>query len=221
VSASSRIPVIGLVGGVGSGKSTVARWLTKRRSLAVLDGDAIGHRILTDNNIIEQLRQRFGESVLDDGHNINRTALGRKVFGKTTEEQQARHDLEQIVHPQIRSGLIHYIEIVRQSGDVEAILMDAAVLLEAGWNHLCDSIVFIETPFESRKTRVQESRFWNENEVPQREASQLSLSEKRAAAEFVVDNSTSIEQAGEELSEILDKIIQRTHQDPSTGTSSP
>ena len=221
MSALSRIPVIGLVGGVGSGKSSLTSWLAIRRPLAVLDGDAIGHQILTDNEIIQRLRHRFGPTVLDQSFNIDRAALGREVFGKTTENQQSRHDLEQIVHPRIRSQLVHEIETARQSETVDAIFMDAAVLLEAGWDDLCDAVVFVDTPFESRSARVQETRTWNKNQLQQREASQLSLLDKRAAAEFVVDNGTSLEQSGEQLSTILDEIIERTHQSPSHGTSSP
>ena len=74
----------------------------------------------------------------------------------------------------------------------EAVLLDAALLLEAGWRDECDAVVFIETAFEDRLRRVQASRGWDARELQQREVIQLDLQSRRDAADFVIDNSQSL-----------------------------
>jgi dephospho-CoA kinase len=106
--------------------------------------------------------------------------------------------LENIVHPLIREDLRQQIDAARQSA-VDVVLLDAAVLLEAEWNPLCGAIVFLDTPIEQRRARVQASRGWSADELARREESQLPLAEKRSAADFVVDNSGTLDEAGEQL----------------------
>ena len=77
-------------------------------------------------------------------------------------------------------------------------------MLEAGWNDLCDTIVFVDTPFETRLKRVEENRGWTADELRRREASQISLEDKRAASEFIVDNSGSLERAVEQLAAFIE-----------------
>ena len=99
------------------------------------------------------------------------------------------------------------IREARASGEVEAVILDAAVLLEAGWHELCDSIVFVDAPYEQRLERVAESRGWNEREIALRESSQLSLDAKRAASNETIDNSATVGEAGARLERILERII--------------
>jgi len=201
-----QVPVIGLVGGIGSGKSTVARHLATRRSVVVLDADEIGHRVLIESKIKQQLHDRFGDSVFDEQGNINREELGRRVFGASAENQRARSDLEAIVHPRIGAELEREIEQIRAAGGMEAILLDAAVLLEAGWNRLADQIVFVDCPLEQRLARVTAGRNWNRTELKNREASQLSLRRKQAAADATIDNSHDPTAAVRQLETILDQM---------------
>jgi len=207
VAGTGPAPVIGLVGGIGSGKSTVARHLTTRRSVAVLDADEIGHRVLTEPQIQQKIRERFGEAVFDEQQNVDRAELGRRVFGDSAEKRQARFDLEQIVHPRIRAELQQEIERLRDAGGIEAILLDAAVLLEAGWNQLADRIVFVDCSPEQRLARVAAGRNWDLTELRKRETSQYSLDRKRAAADATIDNSGDPATAAGQLESILDQVM--------------
>lgn len=198
------VPVIGLIGGIGSGKSAVARSLQERLPIAIVDGDAAGHRVLTLPTVQTQIRERFGDSVFTAEGEIDRRALGAVVFGSP--DRQALGDLETIVHPEIRKELQHLIESHRAAGEVQAIVLDAAVMLEAGWDDLCSAIVLVETPYEQRLQRVQ-SRGWDEAELRRREASQLSLKVKHTKADTTIDNSASLEEAARQLESIVEQLI--------------
>ena len=160
--------------------------------------------MLTLPPVKTQIKTRFGESVFSKEGDIDRRALGAKVFGP--ENRQALHDLESIVHPEIRRQLGQLIESHRVAGEVQAIILDAAVMLEAGWDPLTSTIVFLDVPYEQRLERIQ-SRGWSESELKSRESSQLPLDEKRNRAHEVIDNSGDLEEAARQLERIIDKLI--------------
>jgi dephospho-CoA kinase len=195
------IPVVGLIGGVGSGKSSVAQRWQAIRPVAVIDADQLGHQVLHLPTVKERIRQRFGPTVFDSQGDIIRSTLGRLVFGASA--HQARQGLEAIVHPEIRTFLEREIRELRRQANVEAILLDAAVLLEAGWNELCDVVVFIDTPEADRIARVKAGRGWSAAKLAKREASQWPLPRKRAAADAVIDNSNSVDDAAHQLNQII------------------
>lgn len=212
------VPVVGLVGGIGSGKSSVAGAAASARQsqtglpnqLVTISGDEAGHRALKLAHVREQIRQRFGDSVFDENGEVVRPALGRVVFGPTPDHQQARRDLEAIVHPEIRHILESQIAEARATAGVRAILLDAAVLLESGWRDVCDFVVFVDTPADVRVRRVKEGRGWSEENLRKRELSQWPLDRKRAASDHVVDNSGSLDEAARQLNQVLDTILLQT-----------
>ena len=200
------MPVIGLVGGIGSGKSSVARWLADRRHLQIINADEIGHAALRLQDIQSQLAKRFGNTIFNESGDIDRSSLAALVFGSAPEQQTGRRDLEAIVHPYIRSTISETIDAARTSNRVEGVILDAAVLLEAGWEDVCSCVVFVDSTKENRRERVLQARGWSAGELEKREASQLSLEEKRQRADFVIANNTDIATAGRELEKILNQI---------------
>lgn len=198
----AQIPVVGIVGGIGSGKSAVAGWVAAQANVRVIDADSLGHDALTADNVRQSLRQRFGDEIFDSQGNVVRSALARLVFGNTEATLLARRDLEQIVHPEIERRMAEQIECARQSG-CESVLLDAAVLLEAGWEKHCDAVVFIDAPDEQRLARVQQRSGWAPSELKRREASQLSLVEKRKRSDALISNDSSVSDAGKELLDFL------------------
>ncbi len=201
------VPVIGLIGGVGSGKSAVARWIGNHKNVVIIDGDSIGHQILKTPETNKEIRSRFSDAVLHEQGDVDRNRLGRMVFGSSSEHRQARAELEQIVHPKIRKEIINRIQVARSSENYEAIILDAAVLLEAGWNDLCNVVVFVEASEECRLKRVAHSRGWDENRLKSRESSQFSLDEKRKAADEIIDNTGTLQESGAQLEKILERTI--------------
>jgi dephospho-CoA kinase len=206
VSERTHIPVIGIVGGIGSGKSSVARWVAARdNTVSLVSGDEIGHEVLTLAAVRDAIRDRFGEPVFSADGQINRRALGQVVFGPRQGQQSAREDLERIVHPRIRETIARQIADAESAGK-RAVLLDAAILFEAGWNDLCHAVVFIDVPRKDRFARLHETRGWDDAETDRRESSQASLESKRSRANFVVDNSGSVATAGHQLENIVMQI---------------
>ena len=200
--AVNSIPVIGVVGGIGSGKSAVANWAAAHADVAVIDADKLGHDALKSAIVKAALLQRFGPGIFGADGFVNRSALAKQVFGDTPEQLVARHDLERIVHPEIGRRISEEVALATKNDRV-AVLLDAAVLLEAGWRQLCDLVVFVDTPDVIRLARVQKNRNWTEDELARREASQWSLDRKRQEADFVVTNDRDLEYAGRQVLEML------------------
>ncbi len=197
-------PVVGLVGGVGSGKSTLTRRAAELFGLVAIDGDAAGHRALADSTVKFHIQRHFGESVLASDGTIDRAALAALVFGTSSEHERNKAMLEQLTHPVICREFHQRIASARATA-APAVLLDAAVLLEAGWRDLCDAVLFIDVPDHLRRSRVA-ARGWSEAHWRRREASQLSLAEKRRQADAVIDNSGVLDTAVEALVAAIERI---------------
>lgn len=206
LSQRANIPVVGIVGGVAAGKSSVVRTVSDLR-LFVIDADAIGHELLLKNDIRSQLQNAFGKEIFNEAGLVLRARLAEKVFGDSDEKISNRKRLNEILHPAIRNEI--HRSVKQAPHDVDAIILDAALLLEAGWSDECDAIIFIDTPIELRKQRASSNRGWSTEEFQRREAAQWSPVKKREFAEFVVDNSGSPKAAAEQMKLVLKKIIER------------
>ncbi len=182
--------IIGVLGGVASGKSLVARQFSELGA-GLLEADRAGHEVLREPEIKAALRNRFSEAVLDNQGDVDRRALAQRVFGLETEQQENLAFLERLTHPRIADRLETQAEALAEAGVTIAIL-DAAVMLRAGWNSVCDCIVFVEAPDAIRLERAL-ARGWTEAEFRAREAAQETLETKRGFADQVIDNSASAE----------------------------
>ena len=178
--------------------------------LDVIDADRIGHELLLQDNIRQTICGVFGKEMLDQTGQIDRERLAGKVFGTSDEQTNNRRRLNEILHPAIRRKVLQEIQQVPQEAD--AIILDAALLLEAGWADECNAIIFVDTPIELRQQRVAASRGWSPEELQKREFSQWSVAQKRAHAQYVVDNSGSATAAAEQMRTILNQIIHQKSQ---------
>jgi dephospho-CoA kinase len=152
------VPIIGISGGIASGKSEVARRLADLGAV-VLNADQLGHEVLLEPEVKQALRERWGETVFHDDGTVNRGAVAARVFGSTAEHELDRRFLEHITHPQISLRLRQRLETL-QAERVPAIVVDAALLFEAGWHQLCDHLLFVDAPSETRRQRAAE-RGWS------------------------------------------------------------
>lgn len=175
--------IVGLIGGIGAGKTTVARRFAELGAL-VIDADKAGHEALLDPAVRATLIERFGLGILDGEGAIDRKQLGLVVFGDAAK----RRALEEVVHPVIRNVFVEKIATAMADPGVPLIVLDAAVLLEAGWGDACDKVVFVDVPRARRLERLQGGRGWTEEELARREAAQLPLEEKRRRADVVLAN---------------------------------
>ena len=182
--------VIGIAGGVASGKSLVTRCF-QHFGATVLDGDQVGHEVLQQTVLIQQIVDHFGDGILCDGQ-IDRSRLAHIVFAKAPEGPAALKKLEAITHPKIGEQIMRKLELARQDPDCQACILDAPVMFKAGWDKLCNKLVFVDTPLEIRINRASE-RGWDNNELAKREANQISVATKRKRATDIIDNSQTKE----------------------------
>ena len=192
------IPVIGVVGGIGSGKSAVASHLETLGGF-VIDADAVGHALLAQRPVRDEVVARFGPGIVMKVENgsppIDRRVLAAIVF----RDPKARRDLESILHPRMRRTFERAIARTVRRGRSKAVVLDAAVLYEARWDALCDRVVFVDAPRDLRLARVEASRGWTDEVLQAREQSQLPFEEKKARADVVVANAGDLAALGAEV----------------------
>jgi dephospho-CoA kinase len=177
------IPIIGIIGGIGSGKSAVADAM-QHLGGHLIAADRLGHDALLQPDIKPKVIERWGEAILDNQGNPDRKKIAAIVFSKR-EELRA---LEALVLPSIEKRILHEIECARSRPGVKFIILDAAILVEAGWARHCDKIVFVDAPRELRQARLKEQRGWDEAELDRREQMQMPLAEKMNRADAVIVN---------------------------------
>jgi dephospho-CoA kinase len=202
------IPVIGLIGGIGAGKSAVARLLAERGAV-VIDADAVGHESLEHPAIRDRVVERFGAKVLEPdragepgARRISRRALGAIVF----HDAAALRDLEAILHPAMRERFLRTIDRLVGDRGRPCIVLDAAVLLEAGWDDLCDRVAFVDAPRAERLRRVEQSRGWSEEALAAREGSQWPVADKRRRADWIINNGGAPDRLVHEVARLLDRL---------------
>lgn len=183
--------VIGILGGIASGKSLVARQLAEAGA-GLLDADRAGHEVLRLPHVAAAVRERWGEAACGPDGRVDRARLARIVFADPPGGQPEREYLEQLTHPEIGRLLRQQAEALESAGVAVAVL-DAPLLLESGWDKLCEKMVYVDAPRSARLWRAL-SRGWSEEDFAAREAAQESLDFKRRRADVVLDNSGSPEQ---------------------------
>ena len=199
--ASSK-PVIGLLGGVGAGKSTVAAEFV-RLGCGLVDADAVGHALLDEPSVKAELRELMGADVFDQAGKVDRAAVARRVF----DSPERLAALNALLHPRIRTRMAEQIEAMRADHDVPAIVVDAPLLLETDCHELCTQFVFVRAPDRLRARRVADERQWSRSEWQRREKSQKPLDMKASKADHVVDNCSSLSRLREQVRTIFQTVV--------------
>ncbi|MCC6428502.1 MAG: dephospho-CoA kinase [Phycisphaerales bacterium] len=175
------VTVIGLVGGIGSGKSTVAAELASL-GCTVVDSDLAAREILLRPAVRDELVRWWGAGILSDIGQVDRKKVAGIVFADST--QRAR--LEALVHPLIRDERSRVVERIGRAGG-GIVVIDAPLLFEAGVDRECDAVVFVDVSRQIRADRVR-ARGWDDGELDRREAAQMPLDEKRRRSQFIIIN---------------------------------
>lgn len=192
-----KIPVVGVVGGIGSGKSTVAAEF-EHLGCYRIDCDQLGHAALCDDDVKRQLRAMWGDAVFDANGDVNRQSVAKIVF----DDPKQLASLERIVHPRIREGIVRGIAEGTKRNP-PAIIVDAAVLFEAGWDDLCTDIVFVEASREERFARVKERRGWDDSAMQLRESRQIPLDKKQSRCHHSIHNHSSVSYLKVQVGQLL------------------
>ncbi len=191
--------IVGVLGGIASGKSLVTRLLAKMGG-EILNADQIAHEILSQEETVREIVSRFGESILADHDRpqVDRKKMAALVFGDSEHHYAARQQLESVLQPRIRRELLHRIERWKSAPTAHFLILDIPLLVEREWHQLCDHILFIDTPRE-RRVEFARQRGWTEKQLADREATQMPLHEKQKFASFVLKNNGTEQDLVEQL----------------------
>ena len=169
-----------------------------RRGARVVSGDALAHAALRQPAIKEQVVRRWGERMLDDKGEVRRRLVGLRRVRRG----ERRLALEAMVHPSIKERIRAEVDAARTDASVRLIVLDAAVMLEAGWHDVCDRLVYIDAPREVRLRRVAGTAAGRRGRWT-REAAQLPLTAKAAHADYTLDNSASLEDLDRQVDDLV------------------
>jgi dephospho-CoA kinase len=177
-------PVIGIAGGIGSGKSTIARQFAAQ-GFALVDADALAHEELQTPAVKAALREWLGEGVFAPDGSVVRKSVARLVFNSP--EQIAR--LNALIHPRVGARRQQITAEAMDDPALRGVIWDIPLLYEIGLDKDCDRVVFVNTPADQRIARLQETRGWGPDELARREKLQFPLDKKAEVADYCIDNS--------------------------------
>ncbi|MGZ8601337.1 MAG: dephospho-CoA kinase [Actinomycetota bacterium] len=187
--------LVGLTGGIGSGKSTVARMLAEHGAV-VLDADALAREAVDPGTPgLDAVIARFGDAVLATDGSLDRTALAGVVFA----DDDARADLEAIVHPEVRRAIAETVAAHADTDDV--VVVDSPLLIETGAHEAFPVVVVVTAAVDQRVARLVR-RGMAEDDVRARMAAQMPLEEKAGYADVVLDNDGALD----DLEALVDRL---------------
>jgi len=196
--------VLGVLGGIASGKSAVARLLAGPEG-AVIDADQLAREVLESAEVRAALSDHFGAAVAPPGKAVDRERLGAIVFA----DASARRVLESLTHPRVRARVRALLEAARHRG-APRIVLDVPLLLENDAQHElvseCDVLVFVDADPGAREARARASRGWAAGEVARREAAQMPLETKRARADHVLVNHGDLADLERDVARLLARL---------------
>jgi len=202
VSTSAKKPIIGILGGIGSGKSAVAAEFAKL-GCKVIDADQLAHSLLDEPEVQPQIISLLGEDILEPTGKISRNKVAGIVFA----DAEKLSSLNNIIHPLVLSRTEQLIERYNCQNDVKAIVLDMPLLIEVGWERHCDKLIFIDCDEQTRTKRMEKTGLFDKNKLKMRENFQISLDIKASIAENTIDNSSGYEALTKQVVEIFSEII--------------
>ena len=201
VSNPRKKPIIGIIGGIASGKSTVAAEFGKL-GCAVISADAIAHDLLEQELIRAELVRQFGAEILQRGGRIDRTRLGQLVFA----DAEKLCALNKVIHPRVLERTEELIAKYRQCTHVQAIVLDMPLLVEVGWASRCDRLIFVKCDDTQRAERAKQAGLLDEQGIKIREKFQISLDKKSRLADNTVDNNSDFLTLVRQIQDIFSDI---------------
>lgn len=197
-------PIIGILGGIGSGKSTVAAAFG-RLGCAVIDADKMALEMLIDKDVVGQIVDIFGPDIMLPTGEIDRKKLADRVFSSSDQLQK----LNDIIHPRVlrQTGIL--LAQYQADDAVEAIVLDIPLLMETGWHTRCDVLVFVDSDLAVRQTRVRQKGRIDADQIKKRENFQISLDKKREIAQYIVKNNSDLSDLAEQVARIYSAVLKK------------
>ncbi|MGA2322971.1 MAG: dephospho-CoA kinase [Sedimentisphaerales bacterium] len=196
--------MIGILGGMYSGKSTVAAELAKL-GCAVIDADSISHQLLEEKDVLKKIVRVFGKEILDNKGKIDRSALANRVFGDPAKLET----LTGILHPLVMARVEQLITQCGPQPAVRAIALDIPLLVEVGWEKRCDHIIFVDCAPPLRLERAKKTGVFDADQLKIRENLQISLDKKKRIADNIVDNNSDLSGLSKQIACIFSTIVDK------------
>lgn len=194
-------PIIGILGGIGSGKSTVAAEFAKL-GCRIIDADNIARELLGREAVREKIVGLFGESILDSADEINRKKLAEIAFA----DVDKLSSLNSILHPLVLARAEQLIEQYKRQPQVKAIVLDMPLLAEVGWDKRCDRLIFVDCKRQLRTARMKEKGGFDENQLKIRENFQISLDKKASISDNTINNNSDLLVLTKQVTDIFSYI---------------
>ena len=196
--------MIGILGGMYSGKSTVAAELAKL-GCAVIDADSISHQLLEEKDVLKKVVRIFGKEILDDKGKIDRSALANRVFG----DPAKLAILTGILHPLIMVRVEQLIAQYSPQPTIRAIVLDIPLLVEVDWEKRCDHVIFVDCAPPIRLERAKNKGVFEADQLKIRENLQISLDKKKRIADNIVDNNSDLSGLSKQIASIFSTIVDK------------
>jgi dephospho-CoA kinase len=194
--------IIGILGGIGSGKSTVARFF-KDSGARVFSADPAVHQLLEKQDIKEKLCSELGIDLPDEPGPAR-----KKLAGIVFQNRRERKKIEKLIHPFIEEKIKNFLK-KKDSNREKIFILDVPLLLESDMDSYCDAFLFVAAPGALRLERIARERNWSRRELDSRQRQQHSLDKKRKKSSWIIDNSGSLENTKEQVQQIV-KTLERT-----------
>jgi dephospho-CoA kinase len=193
---------IGVSGGIGSGKSTVARELCVSTNAHHINADDIASKLLQREGVVNKVIGLIGPTVCDSNGALDRSKLGKLVFAN----EDSRKKLEDILHPLVRENIFDELNFLAAQQHNPVIVLDIPLLHEGGLDKLCDFMVFVDTPDAQRQSRACERHGWDAAHWQAREKMQLPIASKKSLADAIVCNDTTLSALREQVELLVPRL---------------
>jgi dephospho-CoA kinase len=197
-------PIIGILGGIASGKSTVAAEFAKL-GCKVIDADKIVHELLQKTVVKDKITGLFGQAILDSAGKIDPRKLAEVVFT----DADKLSSLNKIIHPLVLERTEELIELYNRQGGIKAIVLDMPLLAEVGWAERCDKLIFVDCKPKLRIERAKKMRGLDENQIKIRENFQISLDNKATIADNSIDNNSDFQALVRQVFDVFSYIVNK------------
>ena len=194
---------IGITGGVGAGKTEILNYLSAQDGIKVMLADEIAHDLMEKGtNCNLKLQELFKEdAVFDAEGNINRNRMAEVIFS----DDKKREALNLIVHPAVKEYVTEVAKKEKEAGKLRILVLEAALLIEEGYDKICDELWYIYTSEENRKIRLMKNRGYSEEKVRNIFESQLKEEEYRRFCKIVIDNNGTKDETLRQVAEVTNR----------------
>lgn len=194
--------IMGLTGGIASGKSTVSA-LFVNKGARLVDADIIARDVMLPGHpVLAATVRHFGQEILFPDGSLNRARLGEIVF----HEPEARQTLNNLTHPAIRQEIRNQMNAMNQEDPQQLVIVDIPLLFESNLQGMFEEIVVVYVPRELQLTRLMKRNSWSREQAESRLMAQMDIEQKRSKASYVIDNSGDLANTEIQVAELWDRL---------------